>query len=73
MLLVVLAGNQKQGGPVKISVVGGGRKGSKIWRQERIEMSNDPDLDDVAFLSGMFFFSSVVSSSSPLQQLHTYV
>lgn len=58
MLLVVLAGNQKQGGPVKISVVGGGRKGSKIWRQERIEMSNDPDLDDVAFLSGRFSYNS---------------
>lgn len=35
-----------------MSVVGGGQGGSKIWRRERIEMT-DPDLDDVAFLSGM--------------------
>lgn len=54
----VLAGNHRQGsggggGPVKISVVGGGQRGSKVWRRERIEMtSQEPDLDDVAFLSG---------------------
>lgn len=47
----ILAGNQRSG-PVKVSVVGGGQGGSKIWRRERIEMT-DPDLDDVAFLSGM--------------------
>lgn len=36
-----------------MSVVGGGgRRGSKVWRRERIEMT-DPDLDDVAFLSGV--------------------
>lgn len=46
-----MAGNQRSG-PVKVSVVGGGQGGSKIWRRERIEMT-DPDLDDVAFLSGM--------------------
>lgn len=48
----ILAGNQRSG-PVKVSVVGGGQAGSSIWRRERIEMT-DPDLDDVAFLSGMF-------------------
>lgn len=47
-----MAGRQRDIGPVKISVVGGGQKGSKIWRRERIEMTNDPDLDDCAFLSG---------------------
>lgn len=47
----ILAGNQRSG-PVKVSVVGGGQAGSHIWRRERIEMT-DPDLDDVAFLSGM--------------------
>lgn len=48
----ILAGNQRSG-PVKVSVVGGGQGGSKIWRRERIEMT-DPDLDDVAFLSGVY-------------------
>uniref|UniRef100_A0A1A9WBF2 Uncharacterized protein n=1 Tax=Glossina brevipalpis TaxID=37001 RepID=A0A1A9WBF2_9MUSC len=42
---------QKSGGPVKISIVGGGQRGSKVWRRERIEMTHDPDLDDCAFLS----------------------
>lgn len=51
-----MAGNQRQFGPVKIAVVGGGRKGSQVWRRERIEMTTEPDLDDVAFLSGIFFF-----------------
>lgn len=37
-----------------MSVVGGSQSGSKIWRRERIEMT-DPDLDDVAFLSGVLF------------------
>lgn len=46
----VLAGNQR-GGPVKVSVVGGGQGGTKVWRRERIEMT-EADLDDVAFLSG---------------------
>lgn len=49
----ILAGNQRSG-PVKVSVVGGGQGGSKIWRRERIEMT-DPDLDDVAFLSGVYW------------------
>lgn len=48
----ILAGNQRSG-PVKVSIVGGGQGGSKIWRRERIEMT-DPDLDDVAFLSGVY-------------------
>lgn len=47
-----MAGRHRDTGPVKISVVGGGQRGSKIWRRERIEMTNDPDLDDCAFLSG---------------------
>lgn len=47
----ILAGNQRNV-PVKVSIVGGGQSGSKIWRRERIEMT-DPDLDDVAFLSGV--------------------
>lgn len=34
-----------------MSVVGGGLRGSKVWRRERIEMT-EADLDDVAFLSG---------------------
>jgi hypothetical protein len=47
-----LAGNQRQGGPVKVSVVGSGGPGkSGIWRRERIGMT-EPDLDDVAFLTG---------------------
>lgn len=47
-----MAGRQSGSGPVKISIVGGGQRGSKVWRRERIEMTNDPDLDDCAFLSG---------------------
>jgi len=47
-----LAGNQPKGGPVKVSVVGGGQGGSRIWRRERIEMT-EPELDDVAFLTGI--------------------
>lgn len=47
----ILAGNQRSG-PFKVSVVGGSQSGSKIWRRERIEMT-DPDLDQVAFLSGV--------------------
>lgn len=36
-----------------MSVVGGGgQRGSGIWRRERIEMT-EPDLDDVAFLTGI--------------------
>lgn len=38
---------------MKVSVVGGGQGGTKVWRREHIEMT-DPDLDDVAFLSGVF-------------------
>lgn len=58
-----MAGNHQQqraaGGPVKVSVVGGGQRGSKVWRRERIDMT-EADLDDVAFLSGIFsFFNSV--------------
>lgn len=61
----ILAGNQRSG-PVKVSVVGGGQGGSKIWRRERIEMT-DPDLDDVAFLSGVYLtgFDSVGHSLFP--------
>lgn len=47
----VLAGDQRRSGPVKVSVVGGGQRGSKVWRRERIDMT-EADLDDVAFLSG---------------------
>lgn len=47
-----MAGNQR-GAPVKVSVVGGGQGGTKVWRRERIEMT-EPDLDDVAFLSGIY-------------------
>lgn len=47
-----------------MSVVGGGgRRGSKVWRRERIEMT-DPDLDDVAFLSGVCVCVSPVRSGS---------
>lgn len=55
----VLAGNQQQqraaSGPVKVSVVGGGQRGTKVWRRERIDMT-EADLDDVAFLSGIYIF-----------------
>lgn len=51
-----MAGRQSGSGPVKISIVGGGQRGSKVWRRERIEMTNDPDLDDCAFLSGKIRF-----------------
>lgn len=34
-----------------MSVVGSGGPGNKIWRRERIVMT-EPDSDDVAFLTG---------------------
>lgn len=46
-----MAGNRRNEGPVKLSVVGGGGPGSSLWRRERIVMA-DADLDDVAFLTG---------------------
>lgn len=56
-----MAGNQC-GGPYKVSIVGGGggggssRGGSKVvWRRERVDMT-EPDLDDVAFLSGIYIY-----------------
>lgn len=52
-----MAGNQRSG-PVKVSVVGGGQSGSKIWRREQIQIDmTDPDLDDVAFLSGVYLLN----------------
>uniref|UniRef100_A0A182J2S0 Aminopeptidase n=1 Tax=Anopheles atroparvus TaxID=41427 RepID=A0A182J2S0_ANOAO len=47
----VLAGEQRKGGPVKVSVVGSGGPNSKPWRRERIGMT-EPDSDDDAFLTG---------------------
>lgn len=55
----VLAGNQR-GGPVKVSVVGGGQGGTKVWRRERIEMT-EADLDDVAFLSGSEWLDNLIN------------
>lgn len=34
-------------------MVGGGQGGTKVWRRERIDMTGEADLDDVAFLSGI--------------------
>uniref|UniRef100_A0A182YP00 Uncharacterized protein n=1 Tax=Anopheles stephensi TaxID=30069 RepID=A0A182YP00_ANOST len=47
----VLAGEQRKGGPVKVSVVGSGGPNNKPWRRERIGMT-EPDSDDDAFLTG---------------------
>ncbi|XP_049547016.1 aminopeptidase N isoform X1 [Anopheles darlingi] len=47
----VLAGEQRRGGPVKVSVVGSGGPNNKPWRRERIGMT-EPDSDDDAFLTG---------------------
>lgn len=47
-----MAGNQRSA-PFKVTVVGGGQRGSRVWRRERVDMT-DPELDDVAFLSGVF-------------------
>lgn len=54
-----------------MSVVGGGgRRGSKVWRRERIEMT-DPDLDDVAFLSGVCPINQIASPGISILLLKT--
>lgn len=65
-----MAGNQRQGGPVKVSVVGSGGPGnSRVWRRERIGMT-EPDLDDVAFLTGNAIRSLIVFSSFTAIRMH---
>lgn len=64
-----MAGNQRV--PFKVTVVGGGHRGSKVWRRERIDMT-DPELDDVAFLSGLCALVIVARTGSWAQRKHKY-
>jgi hypothetical protein len=50
--------HKRRSGPVKVSVVGntGGAGPAKIWRRERIVMA-EPDMDDVAFLTGTYIYT----------------